>query len=205
MLDVEEICRLHETTAARWHREAIDNPHEGLLGVVCEQHACNFRLWHEEDPAHDGGAEDARLAQAKRTINRLNKQRNDWIEALDEMLLERLGRQGVRPAADAPLNTETPGSAIDRLSILSLRIYHLQEILDASQPDTPRRREAHSRLTLCREQLQDLAGALSQLLQDVAAGRKRLKVHRHLKMYDDPRFNPHLAERAGRTGQAEQG
>jgi hypothetical protein len=86
-------------------------------------------LWHEEDVARSPDATDQRIAEVKRAIDRHNQQRNDRIENLDELLLAQLDDQGVVTPSDAPLNTETPGSAIDRLSILSLRIFHLEEEL----------------------------------------------------------------------------
>ena len=111
----------------RWHAESIDNPYDGFLHAVCQQHQFNYLLWHEEDIARSPNAGDARIAAVKRAIDGYNQQRNDWIERLDMWLLVELKRLGVAPRDDARLNTETPGSAIDRLSILALRIYHLDE------------------------------------------------------------------------------
>ncbi len=192
MIDPEQITRLHAEAVDRWHGGEIDNPYKEFLRAVCEEHACNFRLWHQEDLARSRDADAEQIAAIKRAIDKLNQQRNDWIEKLDELLLEQLAAAGVFPPAEAPLNTETPGSAIDRLSILSLRIHHLREIVEADPPESPRRRQAETRATVCLAQREDLAGALGELLADLQAGRKRLRVYRQLKMYNDPRFNPHL-------------
>jgi hypothetical protein len=117
---VHESPRCTATRPCR-HAPTPDNPHDGYLGVVCQQHQFNFLLWHEEDIARSPDVPDKRIAAVKRAIDRYNQQRNDWIERIDETLIQVLAGEGVVPRADASLNTETPGSAIDRLSIMSLR------------------------------------------------------------------------------------
>ena len=124
--DVSEITRMQRDMVVRWHAQPVDQPCEGLLAVACQQHAFNFLLWHEEDVARSPDVGDARIAQVKRAIDRYNQQRNDWIEKLDDWFTDRLAEAGI-DAATAPQNTETPGSAIDRLSIMALRMFHLDE------------------------------------------------------------------------------
>lgn len=192
MFRVQDVLDLHASTVALWHREEIRNPYHGLLQVVCEQHKFNFLLWHEEDIARSPDASDSQMAQVKRAIDRYNQQRNDCIERVDLFLMDCLAQGGVAPAADARLNTETPGSAIDRLSILALRIYHLKEQIDRADATAEHRQKAADRLAICQTQRADLAGALAELVADIAAGRKRLKVYRQLKMYNDPTMNPYL-------------
>ena len=87
---VDEITQLHRTTVDRWHQQELDNPHEGLLQVVCRQHQFNFLLWHEEDIARSPDVNDARIAAVKRAIDGYNQQRNDWIEKIDDFLLQQL-------------------------------------------------------------------------------------------------------------------
>src|SRR5438105_9034139 len=123
MISLTEIGKLHRDCIERWHREPTDNRYEGFLGVVCEQVGYNFRLWHEEDKARSPTATDTEIAQVKRAIDKLNQQRNDWIEKLDDWITEDLARRHVVALESAPQNTETLGSTIDRLSILSLRIF----------------------------------------------------------------------------------
>jgi hypothetical protein len=106
-----------------------------------------------------------------------------------------LAAGGLAPSPDARLNTETPGSAIDRLSIMSLRIYHLQEQLDRPDADQAHRQRVAERLVRCRTQHADLSQSLAELLADLAAGRKLLKVYRQMKMYNDPTMNPYLYDR----------
>jgi hypothetical protein len=191
-VSVADILRLHEETVAAWHEGPIEALYRAFLRAVCEQHACNFRLWHEEDIARSPDVSDERIAAVKRAIDRYNQQRNDRIENLDELLLAQLDEQGVVTPADAPLNTETPGSTIDRLSIMSLRIFHLEEELARPDASAEHREKVATRLAICRMQRHDLSQALAQLLEDIFAGRKRLKVYRQLKMYNDPTLNPYL-------------
>jgi hypothetical protein len=192
MIDPQAITGLHRLSVDRWHRQHIDNPYEGFLGLVCDQHERNYRLWHQEDVARSPTAGDPAIATVKRNIDRLNQQRNDLIEKLDDALIAELGRRGVVPRPDAPLNTETPGSVIDRLSILSLRIYHMKEQAAREDADQEHRDKARAKLAVCEEQLADLSRSLGELLADIFAGRKRLKVYRQFKMYNDPTMNPYL-------------
>ena len=193
MLDVPGIIDLHRLTVYRWHRQAEpDNPYSGFLGLVCGQHQCNYLLWHEEDLARDPTASDAQMAQVKRNIDRLNQQRNDRIEHLDDALVDYLRGEAIDPPAGAKVNTETPGSTIDRLSILALRIYHMEEQADRPDADESHRGKATARLSILYEQHRDLSKSLGELWEDLLAGAKRLKVYRQFKMYNDPTLNPRV-------------
>lgn len=189
---VEQIVDLHRDTVARWHAVAIDNGYDGLLATVCEQHQFNYLLWHEEDIARSPDVGDRRIAQVKRAIDRYNQQRNDAIERIDEALVKQLAAWAVVPLVGARLNTETPGAAIDRLSIMALRIYHLEEQATRDDVDEAHRQKVDERLGRCRLQHADLSTSLAELLDDLYAGRKLLKVYRQMKMYNDPTLNPFL-------------
>jgi len=189
---VQHIAALHRETVDRWHTCEPDNPYDGLLATICQQHEFNFRLWHEEDVARSPKAPDQRIAAVKRAIDGHNQRRNDWIEKIDEALIQLLAGAGVLPRADAQLNTETPGSAIDRLSIMALRIYHLEEQLDRDEVDPSHTVKVSERLERCRVQHADLSHSLVELLDDIFHGRKLLKVYRQMKMYNDPTLNPYL-------------
>ncbi len=192
MIDVQEIIHLHSSMVHRWHEGEIFNPWAGLLEIVCQQHSFNFRLWHEEDEARCPEADDSRIAQVKRNIDGLNQQRNDWIEKIDEALAELLALRCVRPADAARVNTETCGSVIDRLSIMSLRIYHLNEQLARTDVTHDHVLSVQARLTTCMIQHHELAGALQQLLDDIGGGLVRHRAWRQFKMYNDPSLNPWL-------------
>lgn len=192
MIDVHAIPQLHREMVQLWHRQEIANPYEALLRLVCDQHERNYRLWHEEDLARSPDASDQTIAAVKRKIDRLNQQRNDLIEKLDDYLVAELAAAGVTPPADSHWNSETPGSIIDRLSIIALRIYHMEEQAARTDADPQHRAKAQARLTILHEQHHDLSQALGELLGDLFAGRKRLKVYRQFKMYNDPSLNPYL-------------
>jgi hypothetical protein len=180
MLCLETITRLQQDCVSRWHQQPIDNPYEGPLALVCQQLAYNFQLWHEEDKARSPTASDREIAQVKRAIDQLNQQRNDWIEKLDDWIASELARRGIAPPPQTPQNTETLGSAIDRLGILALRIYHLREQVARPDASPEHRAKVAGKLELALAQHADLTRAAQQLADDLAAGRKRHKTYRQL-------------------------
>ena len=192
MLDAPAITRLHDETTIQWHSpQAKDFPLDPskLDSLIRAQHRANFDLWHEEDKARDPEATDQQIAQVKRAIDRLNQQRNDLVEKIDNTLLQRFEPM-FSAHAEASLHSETPGLMIDRLSILALKIFHTrEEALRESASDAHRQRN-RSRLALLEEQRADLSTALDALFVDIAAGRRRFKLYRQLKMYNDPELNP---------------
>lgn len=192
MIDIAEILQLHENTVAQWHAQPISNSYKGWLNLVCQQHIFNYELWHQEDIARGPNVSDQEIARVKRAIDKFNQQRNDCIERLDDAIGDMLALQGVQPNADARQNTETPGSAIDRLSILSLRLYHYVEQTGRRDVDAAHLDRVRERIEICRMQRADLSQALVELLADLTAGRKRHKTYRQLKMYNDPSLNPYI-------------
>lgn len=190
--DVQEVLQLHATTVALWHQQPIQNNYTGYLHLVCEQHRFNFELWHQEDIARSLDVSDEQIATVKRAIDKLNQARNDHIEKLDDWITQQLIDHQVKLVAGARLNTETSGSAIDRLSIMSLRLYHYREQLDREDADATHKDKVRERIALCEEQRGDLSRSLAELLADLANGQKIHKTYRQMKMYNDPSLNPYL-------------
>jgi hypothetical protein len=187
--------------AHNWQQPAADSPaaesfcrdlrgNLGFLDVICRQHSFNFLLWHEEDLARCPAATDTEIAQVKRAIDRYNQQRNDWIERIDDWLTQFLQQHNIQPGPAAAMNTETPGSTFDRLSILSLRIYHLREELERPEVTAEHRTKVSQKLAICEIQQTELAAALAQLLAEIQAGSKRHRTYRQCKLYNDPALNP---------------
>lgn len=201
MIDISEVLTMQSDTVAQWHQNPIDNPFEPTHGkeaiqsIACQQHQFNYLLWHEEDIARSPDVSDAQIAQVKRNIDRYNQLRNDWIEKLDDWITEDLERRSIQPLSTAKLNTETPGSAMDRLSILALRIYHLDEQLQRTDVDQSHRDKVMTRLAICRLQRDELSNSLRELLADIYAGLKQHRTYRQFKMYNDPTLNPYLYDR----------
>lgn len=192
MIVVPEVLQLHTETVERWHSEAISNTYTGVLQLICEQHSYNFQLWHEEDIARSRDVTDQKIAQVKRNIDGFNQKRNDQIETVDDWITGWLLQHQVEPHAEARINSETPGSIIDRLSIMSLRIYHMLEQTKRTDVDQEHRDRVQAKLATCFEQRSDLANSLADLLLDIQAGEKRHKTYRQFKMYNDPTLNPYL-------------
>jgi hypothetical protein len=198
MIDVATIVQLQDAAVIRWHSGPRDNPYQGFESLVCAEHGWNFELWHEEDLARSPDVPDSRIAQAKRTIDRLNQLRNDAIEQMDVYLYDWLQQNSIVARQDARWNTETPGSAIDRLSVLSLRIYHLQEQLARDDISADLRHSVETKIAVCYKQRDRLAAALQQLIHEICTGQCHHAPFRQFKMYNDPQLNPYLY-RAKRT------
>ena len=192
MISIQDIIRLQTQTVAHWHNGPIENKASGLMATVCTQHSFNFQLWHEEDIARSPDVSDQEIARVKRSIDRFNQQRNDWIEKIDDEIAALIQSQNVQTRDDAELNTETPGSAIDRLSIMSLRLYHLEEQLHRAGASDQHRESVQQKITVCQLQQSELAKSLQQLVDAIAAGTKRHLTYRQFKMYNDPTLNPYL-------------
>jgi len=191
MLCASEIVKLQDLENSIGHQVAVPDAEPGpdWLALVGRQHRANFELWHIEDEARRPNATDAEVAGVKRRVDRTNQRRNDLVEELDRRLLEWLEAKGL-PNPTAALHSETPGLMIDRLSILSLKIYHTRE--EAERADAPQGhiRRNLDRLAILEEQRADLTGCLDTLWLETLAGTRRFKLYRQLKMYNDPSLNP---------------
>ena len=196
LLDVEWLLQRQLSQVGEWHKiQYIPESGDPWYQLVSEQHHTNFDLWHEEDKARDPDAFDTIIATVKRSIDRLNQKRNDEIEKIDEALLDELGQRPIRILADARLNSETPGSMIDRLSISALKIYHMDEETKREDASSKHQKNCKAKLMLLQEQRRDLGKCLMEFLEDLVFGRKILKVYRQMKMYNDSSLNPVLYQK----------
>jgi Protein of unknown function (DUF4254) len=195
MQNFSKIPELQDGFTREWHsRQELPADRDGLERLIIEQHLSNFRLWHEEDQARTPKAAAEKIVQVKRNIDRLNQQRNDLIEGIDRTLLESLKHVDAR---SAELHSETPGMMIDRLSILSLKLYHTREEAERKDASDEHRVRNLERQKILEEQRSDLAENLRRLWDDLHAGRRRFKLYRQLKMYNDPALNPEIYRRKG--------
>lgn len=200
MLDASFIARLQDQATLDWHGEppysALDglvqlaaddlSPLDPLVPLILNHHHSNFDLWHEEDKAREPDVSDEHIAAVKHAIDALNQRRNDLVEAIDRMLLENAGTQN----PSAPLNSESPGLMIDRLSVLALKLYHTAEEAHRASATESHREKNRARLALLEEQRSDLAACLDALWTEVRNGTRRFKLYRQMKMYNDPELNP---------------
>ncbi len=146
--------------------------------------------WHYEDIIRDPHINPVEALQLKRRIDRSNQDRTDLVEQIDSYFRQLYSE--VRPLPDATINTESPAWAIDRLSILALKIYHMREQVERTDASEEHRQKCQQKLDVLLEQQVDLSTAIDQLLADIEAGRKYMKVYRQMKMYNDPSTNPVL-------------
>jgi len=194
-----EVVAFHDAchAVAGWAKSGAQRHPDGVWQAVEDNHRCNCLLWDEEDLARRRSVPDAEIAANKRAIDGYNQKRNDAIERVDERLLA--GLQSVERKPGARLNSETAGSMVDRLSILSLKIYHMR--LQTQRSDVGREHIDSCRAKLERlvEQRSDLADCLDQLLAESARGERYFKVYRQFKMYNDPKLNPAIYGESSRS------
>lgn len=146
--------------------------------------------WHLEDIIRDPHIDPLKALQIKRRIDRSNQDRTDLVEQIDSWFRQYFS--DVVPQPDARLNTESPAWAVDRLSILALKIYHMKEQVERKDATEEHRQKCNDKLQVLLEQQKDLSLAIDQLLEDIKEGKKYMKVYRQMKMYNDPSTNPVL-------------
>ena len=151
--------------------------------------------WHYEDIIRDPDIDPIEALALKRRIDHSNQDRTDLVEQIDSYFRQTYSE--VKPLPDARLNTESPAWAVDRLSILALKIYHMQEQTAREDATEAHRQLCQAKLDVLLEQQVDLSTAIDQLLDDIAVGRIYMKVYRQMKMYNDPSTNPILYQNKG--------
>lgn len=149
--------------------------------------------WHLEDIIRNPQIDPVIALQIKRRIDASNQQRTDLVEFIDSYFLEKYADVKIKP--DATFNTESPAWAIDRLSILELKIFHMQLEAERKEASPEHRAACQKKLEILHDQNKDLSTAIDELLQEIAYGKKYMKVYRQMKMYNDPSLNPVLYEK----------
>lgn len=146
--------------------------------------------WHLEDIIRDPHIDPVAALALKRRIDKSNQDRTDMVEEIDTYFREKY--KDVPTLPDATINTESPAWAIDRLSILALKIYHMGAEVARTDASPEHIAKCQAKLDILLQQEEDLTTAIDQLLDDIAAGKKYMKVYRQMKMYNDPATNPVL-------------
>jgi len=172
--------------------EAINNPYTAgsLEHLFYAKNHVDTVQWHLEDIVRDPNIDPVAGIELKRRIDRSNQVRTDMVEQIDDYFLDLY--VGVEAVPGAKLNTESPAWAIDRLSILILKIYHMQEEAVRVDATPEHRAKCSAKLHVLLEQQTDLSGSIDELLAEISEGKKQMKVYRQMKMYNDPSLNPVL-------------
>ena len=163
---------------------------EGIEATLYGKNWIDVCQWHMEDLIRDPQIEPVQAVALKRIIDKSNQDRTDMVEELDTYFRNKYADVAVLP--EATINTESPAWALDRLSILALKIYHMKAETDRPDATAAHKAKCAAKLGVLEEQRADLIAAIDTLLDDIAAGRKYMKVYRQMKMYNDADTNPVL-------------
>lgn len=172
--------------------QPVNNPYpkEKIEHLLYLKNWIDTVQWHFEDLIRDPQIDPVAALQLKRRIDAFNQERTDMVEYIDSYFLQKY--KDVQPKPDAKINSESPAWAVDRFSILALKIYHMREEAVRTDASPEHRSACQAKLDILLEQRKDLATAIDDLLQDIADGNKYMKVYRQMKMYNDEALNPVL-------------
>lgn len=193
-----EMCRpIFDSAISKYHEtDDVDTPMVNPYAPGKIEHDLYTKnwidtvQWHLEDIIRDPNIDPVAALALKRRIDKSNQDRTDLVEQIDSYFRELYAKVKVLP--DARINTESPAWAVDRLSILALKIYHMREQAERTEASAEHKAKCQAKLDVLLEQQVDLSTAIDQLLEDIEAGRKYMKVYRQMKMYNDPSTNPVL-------------
>ncbi len=171
---------------------AINNPYEAssIEGILYVKNWIDTVQWHLEDIIRNPQIDPVEALAIKRRIDKSNQDRTDLVEVIDSYFLDKY--KEVKVASEAQINTESPAWAIDRLSILALKIYHMQQEVNRTDAAADHKAQCQQKLDILLQQRIDLSSAIDQLLSDIETGNKYMKVYKQMKMYNDPSLNPIL-------------
>ncbi|NOU18258.1 MAG: DUF4254 domain-containing protein [Bacteroidales bacterium] len=193
-----ELCnKLFDDSTTYYHTmdnvyATLANPHkeETIEGALFKKNWIDAVQWHLEDIIRDPKIDPIKALEIKRWIDRSNQERTDLVELIDSYFLTKY--KDVKPQPGATLNTESPAWAIDRLSILALKIYHMQQEVIRKDAAPEHLAKCQIKLDVLLDQKKDLSLAIDQLIADIESGKKYMKVYKQMKMYNDPSLNPVL-------------
>jgi hypothetical protein len=189
-----EIIKLHENTLARWMQlDEVDLKEQDFLINIEKNHAFNHQLWLAEDQARRDDQGFEFVYHAKRAIDKFNQQRNNMMEAIDEQLIQLLNPS---TKESCQVNSETPGMMIDRLSILTLKHYHMSQQLLRQDVTKEHLQTCQQKVIILARQRHQLAQCLQDLMQSVQDKTRTFKTYKQYKMYNDPNLNPALYSRS---------
>ena len=185
----ESILRYHIADDVN---QPFENPYDSktIEHLLYRKNWIDTVQWHYEDIIRDPNINPIEALDLKRKIDASNQDRTDTVEFIDSYFLEKY--KNIKPLENATINTESPAWAVDRLSILALKIYHMQEEVNRTDASKEHKEKCNDKLQILLEQKKDLSEALDQLLADIEAGRKYMKVYKQMKMYNDEELNPIL-------------
>jgi hypothetical protein len=175
-------------------REQNPFPEGTIENLLYHKNWIDTVQWHLEDEVRAPNIADAAVVQLKRWIDRSNQERNDTVEKIDDWYLDQF--RHVQPSPGARLNSESPAWILDRMSILCLKIYHMQIETLRSDATEEHRRKCQNKLNVLLEQQNDLGKSFEEYIDDILAGRRVMKVYRQMKMYNDETLNPVLYQKA---------
>lgn len=194
---VEKCNKIFGETTLHYHKfdniDAVpENPYSqgAIEDVLFRKNWIDAVQWHMEDIIRDPNIDPVEALALKRRIDKSNQDRTDLVEDIDSYFRDLY--KDIKPEADATINTESPAWAVDRLSILALKIYHMQQETLRTDATPEHLAKCQAKLNVLLEQQTDLSSAIAQLLDDIEAGRKYMKVYRQMKMYNDADTNPVL-------------
>ena len=188
-INVDLIASLHQECITTWEHKKEITVHDPLLQIILQNHRCNFDLWQTEDEARRDDKGPTLVYEAKRKIDKFNQQRNDKVEAIDQLLVEMY-----QPSSDinCPIHSETPGMMIDRLSILSLKQFYMHKQTHRTDVKPEHREQCQAKYAILQQQHAQLLRCLDELLTEVDAKKRTFRVYYQMKMYNNPELNPHL-------------
>ena len=186
----DECVRLYHVTDDIDAPMPTPYPEGSVEAVLFEKNWIDAAQWHMEDIIRDPDIDPLEALALKRRIDASNQRRTDMVEQLDARFRDKYA--GVKALPGATINTESPAWAIDRLSILALKIWHMREQAERADADAAHTARARGKLDILLQQREDLTDAIDTLLDDIAAGRKYMKVYMQMKLYNDPSTNPVL-------------